>query len=346
MGTLLQGLGTELSFAELTVLDVGHGSCVLLNSESELTVIDTGAGATLPEYLRSMGRTNLRRVLISHADRDHVGALVGLLADDLFTVREILLNGDAFKGTELWTSLNYELDAQDRAAMTSVEMGVREGQSFTSGPFEVEILAPRLRLVGLGAGSHDREGRRLESNSLSVVCRVSMDGRPLALIPGDLDETGLTHLLDQTPAPDLTAPFLVFPHHGGHVSRASNAESNTRFAEVFTQLVKPTTIVFSIGRGQHGTPRSEIINGIRSVAPNVNILCTQLSRLCAVQPIKPGNDTHMLTAVARGRDSGASCAGTITVNLDQGEWRVRPDREAHQAFISANALTALCRTPR
>lgn len=307
--------------------------------------IDTGAGATLLEHLRSIGCTALSRVLISHADRDHVGALVGLLADNLFTVREILLNGDAFKGTELWAGLNYELDAQDRAAKTSVEMGVREGQSFTSGPFSVEILAPRLRLVGLGAGSHDREGRRLESNSLSIVCRISMDGRPLALIPGDLDETGLAHLLDQVPEPNLTAPILVFPHHGGHVSRASSVESNTRFASAFAQLVKPTTIVFSIGRGQHGTPRSEIINGIKSVAPDVNILCTQLSRLCAAQPVAPGNDDHMLSAIARGRNAGTSCAGTIVVDRHEGEWRVRPDRDAHQAFISANALTALCRSP-
>jgi beta-lactamase superfamily II metal-dependent hydrolase len=335
-----------LSNPELIVLDVGHGSCVLLVSESELTVIDTGAGTTLLEHLRSIERTALSRVLISHADRDHVAALVGLLSDDLFTVDQISLNGDAFKGSALWTGINYELDKQERAAKTSVEMGVREGQSFTSGPFSVEILAPRLRLVGLGAGSQDREGRRLESNSLSVVCRVSLDGQPLALIPGDLDETGLEHLLDQVPEPDLTAPILVFPHHGGHVSRASNVDSNTRFATAFTRRVKPSTVVFSIGRGQHGTPRSEIINGIRSAAPDVNILCTQLSRLCAAEPPAPGSDVHMLTAVARGRNEGASCAGTIVVGRDGEEWRVRPAKEAHQAFISANALTALCRPPR
>jgi beta-lactamase superfamily II metal-dependent hydrolase len=318
---------------------------VLLASESELTLIDTGAGATLLEHLRSTGRTALNRVLISHADRDHVGALIGLLSDDLFTVHEVWLNGDAFKGTGLWASLNYELDTQDRAAKTSVEMGVREGNSFTTGPFGVEILAPRLRLVGLGAGSRDREGRRLESNTLSVVCRISFDGQPLALIPGDLDETGLAHLLDQAPEPNLTAPILVFPHHGGHVSRASSVDDNARFAAHFTELVKPSTIVFSIGRGQHGTPRSEIINGIKSVAPDVNILCTQLSRLCAAHLAGPGNSVHMLSAIARGRSAGACCAGTIVVDQNEGQWRVRPDKKAHQAFISTSAPTALCRPP-
>jgi hypothetical protein len=39
--------------ATITILDVGHGSCVLLASGNDVTVVDTGAGATLLEYLRS-----------------------------------------------------------------------------------------------------------------------------------------------------------------------------------------------------------------------------------------------------------------------------------------------------
>lgn len=332
-----------MSSPTLTVLDVGHGSCVVLKSEAELTLIDTGPGSTLLEHLRAIGRTTVDRVLLSHADQDHVGALVNLLSNDLFTVHEIWLNSDAFKGSDLWTSLNYELDVQDRTAKTNVEFGIREGASFTTGPFKVEILAPRLRLVGLGAGGHDRDGHRLESNSLSIVCRVSANGQPLVVVPGDIDEVGLRHLLDQDPKPDLTAPVLVFPHHGGHVSRASNAANNAEFATKFTGLVKPTTVVFSIGRGRNGTPRAEIVSAIRSVVPNVRILCTELSRLCAVQTPRPGENTQLLNAIARGRKSGACCAGTIILDQKDGRWRIRPDSQAHQAFVASNAPTALCR---
>jgi beta-lactamase superfamily II metal-dependent hydrolase len=329
----------------LTILDVGHGSCVALKSEAELTLIDTGPGATLLDYLISIDRTTVDRVILSHADQDHVGAMVNLLANDVFTVSEIWLNSDAFKDSALWASLTYELDAKDRTAQTNVELGIREGDSFTTGPFDVEILAPRLRLAGLGAGSRDQEGRRLESNTLSIVCRISVDGQPLAMIPGDLDETGLEHLLDQSPEPDLTAPILIFPHHGGHVGRASNAADNVRFAASLTDLVRPAAIVFSIGRGRYGTPRAEIINAIRSVVPNVNILCTELSRLCAALTLKAGEDAHLVSAVARGRKSGACCAGTIVIDQCDGDWRILPSRQVHQDFISVNALTALCRTP-
>lgn len=327
----------------LTILDVGHGSCVVLSSEEELALIDTGAGSTVLEHLRAIDRPIVNRVVLSHADQDHVGALVNLLADDLFTVREIWLNSDAFKGSALWASLIYELDVQDRAAKTNADFGIREGHSFTTGPFNVDIIAPRLRLVGLGSGSRDPQGRRLESNSLSIVCRVSVDGQPLAIVPGDIDEVGLEHLLDQVPEPDLRAPILVFPHHGGNVSRSSNAASNRQFAVKFTELVRPTTVVFSIGRGRYGTPRAEIVNAVRSVVPNVNILCTELSRLCAVDALRPGEDTQILPMVARGRKSGACCAGTIVVDENEDGWQVRPDRQMHQAFISTHALTALCR---
>lgn len=337
-------MGTKVTSPSLLVLDVGHGSCVVLESDEELTLIDTGAGATVLEHLRAIDRTTIDLVLLSHADQDHVGALVNLLADELFSVHKVWLNSDAFKGSALWESLAYELDAQDRTAKTRVELGIREGQSFESGPFRVEIMAPRLRLVELGAGNSDREGRRLESNSLSIVCRISVGQQPLALVPGDLDETGLSHLLDKSPPPDLTAPILVFPHHGGHVSRASNASRNAEFAAQFVELVKPSTIVFSIGRGQHGTPRAEIVSAIRSVAPDVNILCTELSRLCAADLLGAKDSVHLLKAVARGRNLGACCAGTIIIDQGQDGWRVRPDRQMHQAFISTNALTSLCRT--
>jgi len=326
----------------VTILDVGHGLCVLLTSEAEVTLIDTGAGSTVLDQLRSLSRTTVRRVLISHADRDHVGALLTLLSDDSFEVQEIWLNSDAFKESALWAALIYEIDDVERAADTQVQFGVRERQGFSTGPFDVEILAPRLRLAGLGAGSRDTDGRRLETNSLSVVARVHAHGSPLALLPGDIDEVGLAHLLDQTPAPDLYAPILVFPHHGGHVSRASNASANADFASRFVSLVRPTTVIFSIGRGQHGTPRKEIIDAIRNTVPGINILCTQLSMLCSSAPVGAGNVAHLLQAASRGRHVRAWCAGTIIIDHHEGSWRVRPSRAFHQAFIAANASTALC----
>jgi beta-lactamase superfamily II metal-dependent hydrolase len=334
-----------MTSATVTVLDVGHGSCVLLWSETEITLVDTGAGATVLDHLRSLSSTTVRRVLVSHADQDHVGALTTLLTDDTFTVNEVWLNADGFKGSKQWAALTYELDERARASDIHVNLGVVEGQGFSTGPFDLQILAPRLRLAGLGAGNQDREGRRLETNSLSVVTKVFLRGEPLALLPGDLDEVGLAHLLDQTPPPDLHAPILLFPHHGGHVRRASNATANAEFATQFISLVMPNIVIFSIGRGQHGTPREEIINAIRAVVPDVNVLCTELSTLCSAASLTPGSAEHLLNITARGRYKQACCAGSIVIDHDGASLRVQPLRVPHQAFITTNAPTALCRIP-
>lgn len=344
MGALFPQLGTEVIDGNVTILDVGHGSCVLLSSQSELVMVDTGAGTTVLEHLRAIGRSTVDRVVISHADSDHVGALHNLLANAAFTVREIWLNGDAFKGSQLWTSLNYELDEHVRAGATTVDLGVVQGRTFATGPFEVDILAPRIRLAGLGAGGRDRDGRRLESNSLSIVCRISVGSDPVVLLPGDLDETGLSHLLDQSPVPDMNAAVLIFPHHGGNVSRAASPTANVDFATTLTQLVMPRTVVFSVGRGVHGTPRPEIVSAIRSVVPDVNILCTELSQRCSAANVRVGNDSHLIDTVARGRSGGACCAGSIVLEHDGSSWDVRPAKSAHQAFISVNTATPLCRS--
>jgi beta-lactamase superfamily II metal-dependent hydrolase len=330
----------------ITVLDVGHGSCVVLSCDSEITLVDTGAGATILEHLKSMNRSSIRRVVISHADRDHVGALHTLLSDAFFNVEEIWLNSDAFKGSRLWADLNYELDALSGSGKPTVKLDTRQGNTFSTGPFKVDIVAPRLRLVGLGAGNRDLEGRRIESNTLSVVARISMGDRSVVVLPGDLDEVALDHFLDQSPVPDLTASILIFPHHGGHVGRGSDVDRNAEFAKRFTKLVMPQTIVFSIGRGQHGTPRKEVVEAVRSAAPGVRILCTQLSMLCSAQ-LPPGGEApqHLIKATARGKRGKKCCAGTVAISFYNDDWHIHPSKKSHERFISVNAVSALCKRP-
>jgi beta-lactamase superfamily II metal-dependent hydrolase len=317
---------------------------MLLASDGEIMVIDTGAGATLLEYLLSSGYRTIGRVLVSHADRDHVGGLIGLLGSKAFGVNEVCLNSDAFKGSRSWRDLIYELDALDQSSHIQVQLGVRQGNRYSAGRLNIDILAPRARLVGLGAGGRDSAGRRIESNSLSLVAKVLFEGAPVALVPGDLDELGLDHLLDQDPGPDLAAPVLVFPHHGGHVARSADNQANRDFAVRLTDLVKPTTVVFSVGRGHHDNPRPEIISAIRGVIPNIRIICTQLSRRCAAEaPAGAYTGTHLTPIVARGRETRACCGGSVVINLGDGGSGIHPTLQLHREFIENWAPTALCR---
>ncbi|MDQ1292576.1 MAG: hypothetical protein QG608_456 [Actinomycetota bacterium] len=306
-------------------------------------LLDTGNGVSILEYLAEQGATRLERILISHADSDHAGGLITLLADPTFEINSVRLNADAFKDSELWRALAYELDDWGRQPGHDYQIGMKEGDSFVLGSFALEILAPRARLTSLGPGAKDREGRRLEANTLSVVVRVLSGDDAVALVPGDLDSLGLEHLMDRVPAPDLTAPVLVFPHHGGHVGRGCGESANIQFTERLIGLVQPDLVVFSLGRGHHETPRPEIVDAVRRTKPGVRIQCTQLSTHCAPSlPEDGAPQDHVVFNTARGLRKGWCCAGSVVLKSNNGRWEVIPAEETHGAFVVTNAPTALC----
>jgi beta-lactamase superfamily II metal-dependent hydrolase len=322
----------------LTILDVGHGNCTVLQSGRRARLVDAGPGAAVLEHLRERDIHILDAVLISRADADHSKGLVNILSSQKFEVRLVKANGDAEKRSKTWAAIAYELDQLDRDKKVVFEESLHEGEVFwlPDSDVSLSVLAPRKRLTTLGAGSSDREGRAIGTNTISAVIRVDKACVPVALLAGDIDAVGLDHLRDSRVR--LDAPVLVFPHHGGHCADGTNPP-NIEFAREICRLVKPQTVLFSIGRGKHGTPRPEIISTIKTELPKARIVCTQLSERCAAI-LQSAADSHLLATYARGRVSGGCCAGTLTIRMDSAE--VEPLGADHRAFIDVAAPTALC----
>ena len=322
----------------LTILDVGHGQCVVLQDARGTVIFDAGTGSTLLEFLHESAITEIDAVIISHADADHLSGLLSLLSAATVQVHRIYLNSDATKESDTWKDLRYAVaDATARAA-TSVTVGVTTSntQEFARGDIQIEILYPDPALAMAGPGGTDLKGRRLTSNSMSVVTRISYQSIPRLLLAGDLDAVGLENLLEILPTPQ--SEVMVFPHHGGRPTHADPA----KFANLLCKAVQPSLIVFSIGRGKYQTPRPDIVAGIRSVSPDVVIACTQLSTNCAVTvPSTP--PTHIASIVAKGRTGRSCCAGSIRLILEPTTIRYFPPRQDHEDFITANATLALCR---
>ena len=151
-------------------------------------------------------------------------------------------------------------------------------------------------------------------------------------MPGDLDEIGLDDLTER--GIDISAPILVFPHHGG---RAGNATDMVNFTNRICTLVNPERIIFSIGH-RDSYPRLEVVEAIRAFNPRVKIACTQLSKQCA--SILPENNPHHIRVFAKGAEHHRCCAGTIVLDLDARSFL--PNDDEHQSFIAEFALTALC----
>jgi len=173
----------------------------------------------------------------------------------------------------------------------------------------------------------------MSSNSLSAVVRVSHNDTPRALLASDIDDIGLTDL--ERRSVSLTADLLVFPHHGGHIARVDNAA----FTERLCRSVSATTVVFSIGRGRHSTPRPEIIRAVEATLPGSHVACTQLSKRCAQMNPDVARE-HLVDLPAQGREANVTCTGTIVQDLSTGA--VSPDRASHALFVQRHAPTHLC----
>lgn len=318
-------------------LDVGHGnSTVLAAGDQDIIVIDVGKQSALSAFLKELQITQIKSVYLSHADEDHIGGLIGLLGSKQISIDRVFLNSDASKKSKIWDDLLYELDAAHRGQQLVFTPCLVSGQTEQlSGSICVEVLGPSRYLVSKGPGSVDRQGRKIRSNSISAVVAISSGGERLAILPGDLDAVGLRDLLRNEA--ELNAPILVYPHHGG----LAGTRNPSRFVDELLNAVAPNQIIFSIGRGHHGTPNPDIVKIIRDKIPDIRIVCTQLSEHCSQGLPKDLTNSHLTPLFAQGKFRGACCGGTIAVELDK-PFKFQPEFEAHTRFIRTHAPTPMC----
>lgn len=323
---------------KIDIVDVGHGSCIAIHVGGDLHLIDTGPGAHVLHYLDREGIDEVKTVLISHADADHIRGLLALLGQQV-AVGEVIWNGDAAKTSTLWEDLLFELDALEIRQVTMARQEAIRGTEVMAPESRVQIsvLAPRLRLARRGTGAKDRQtGLLVTSNSMSAVVRVSIDGDSVLLAPGDLDHVGFSHLMDEEP--DIQARYLVLPHHGGLTGTV--AQTKTLVQEL-TRAVAPEAVFVSNGRGRHGNPRDEVLAAVRGAGPDLPIHCTQLSESCSKLAIIQDSDGRPYAA---GHHGGMACAATTRLFIGNGIGAPL-DMQSHATFINDHIPEARCQLP-
>lgn len=314
-----------IDLPELIVLDVGHGNCAILLDTKCVTVIDCPPAITLLDTLERLGIRTVDQVLISHADLDHAGGLVNLLED--VSVRSVYINPDADKKSKTWKDIRIALGlAEDRGTDVHIALTSKLTKKINSGQVEIEILAPSTEIALSGAGGEDPEGRKLTSNSMSVVIGLIHNSQRIAILPGDMDDVGLDNLLKKQK--NIEAQILIFPHHGGLPGTTDAQE----FAQKLCALVKPHLILFSLDRDHFENPREDIMQGVVSATPNAHIVCTQLSRKCASE-LPDSNFNHLTTLPAMGRARGKCCGGTISIRINGKQTTYAPLLTLHRDFV-------------
>jgi competence protein ComEC len=207
--------------ARVTVLDVGQGLAVAIETRHHVLLYDTGPSfrsgsdtgqlVVLP-FLGAHGWHHIDHLVISHDDSDHAGGVGSLL--QALPIHAISASGRQHYG---------------RVTATHCERGgywAWEGVEFEW------LNGPR------SAGAGDNDG--------SCVLLVSAGGRRL-LLPGDIEQNGERELLEHLPRVDI----VVVPHHG---SRSSSSEP-------FVATTRPGWALVSAGhRNRWGFPRPEIVD--------------------------------------------------------------------------------------
>jgi competence protein ComEC len=321
----------------IAILDVGHGNCAVVCSQNETLVIDTGVGNSLLLFLAKEKIVHIDKILISHADADHIGGLIGIISSAEITISEVFLNSDAMKGSRLWKALVYELDktAREGKLQFTVELTDLHIARHNITNFNVEILAPSAALAALGPGSTDKHNRQITTNTISSVIRVTfLEGGLSILFSADMDNTSLENILEN--GHDIAANVLVFPHHGGRPGSA--------YMEEFTRNVCSNSgaefVIFSIGRGKHSTPNPAILETIRKHFPTVKVLCTQISQHCNADDKQIKYD-HLTEVFSKGRDTMRSCAGTVVLSSGRIDGLIASDT-THKAFVREHIDMPMC----
>ncbi|WP_321937272.1 DNA internalization-related competence protein ComEC/Rec2 [Burkholderia cepacia] len=216
----------------LTVLDVGQGASVLVETARRTLLFDAGPGAEsthagariVAPALRSRGIAVVDSLVLSHAHADHAGGAPAVYA--AADVRQLLAGIPPTSG--LWR------DAM--AAGVADRLPCAAGQRWTWDGVVFTMLWPS---GGPGAGS---------SNGQSCVLRIDAGGTS-ALLTGDI-EAPVERQLVGTARDTLAAQILVVPHHG----------SRTSSVEPFLDSVGPRVAVFPVGyRNRFGHPHRAVL---------------------------------------------------------------------------------------
>ncbi len=206
---------------QITLLDVGQGLAMVIETPNSVTVYDTGprfgtgftaAQAVLVPFLRQRGIRRIDTLVISHADNDHIGGL------------EAVRNNFEIKRT-----ISSRLDKVSSASRcVAGDFWRHEQTSFT-------VLSPQAK-TPKGSNNH------------SCVIMLEHLGTKI-LLSGDIEKQ-VERFLVKNSQPFLKADILLVPHQGSKTSSTAS----------FLDAVSPKLAILAAGYKNHyGHPHADVM---------------------------------------------------------------------------------------
>ena len=183
----------------VSVIDVGKGDCILLQSGKSAALIDAGYEGTANKVLSLMqkqGIDQLECLVISHYDRDHVGGVRAI--GEKIPIDTVYLPGYEGSDKNYRTLIAAIRDLSLPSQQVSKELRLELGDA------TLMLLPSRVAYI---PGTNGEEGN---DNDLSLVASLT-SGKDSYLFTGDLEKDGIAAFLD---AKRGHFDVLKVPHHG------------------------------------------------------------------------------------------------------------------------------------
>ncbi len=227
----------------LSMLDVGQGDAILLQSRGHAVLVDTGKNdADLLRGLAAAGVTSLDALIITHPDDDHCGSLSALRG--IVQVKRVLVARDVLQ----IDNANCASLRREASALVGEEnlLGVVTGNEISFGAMRLEVVGPR---------ACTDEGGNADSVVMTLRWGNASGG---ALLTGDAEAEVLEGYMREGRIRDID--ILKVAHHG---SRAALDE------ELLAQL-DPEVALISVGAGnRYGHPTEEILQLLEDAGDRV-----------------------------------------------------------------------------
>lgn len=210
----------------MTMLDVGQGLAVVVQTQNHTLVFDTGpkyAGnmdmgesVVLP-YLLTQQTKQIDALILSHGDNDHVGGAQALAS--------------ALPIKSVYSSV------PEKSPTANAQYCIA-GITWQWDEVNFTFLHPTADMLTLG-------------NDSSCVLRID-NGEQSILLPGDIEKSAEYALLAKLSATTI----LIAPHHGSKTSGVSE----------FIDAVQPRFVLYSVGyRNRYHFPHPSIVQAYRDI---------------------------------------------------------------------------------
>lgn len=236
---------------EMTCLDVGQGSSVVITFPDRTVIVvdgggfhdpafDTGKNIVAP-YLRYRRIKEIDILVLTHPDQDHIGGLPYLL--ETFKVKEVWTNGD---GTDTPTYRHFARLIEKKDIPHHVLWSGSNARRV--GDVTISFISPSSN-----SRKNDISSGRYDFNRHSLVFSITWGGIRF-LLPADITGEKEKELLAS--GVQLRSDVMVAPHHGSHTSNTME----------FLEAVRPRVTVASLGFGNpFGFPAPEVVERYNNV---------------------------------------------------------------------------------